>query len=397
MVLGITIGFLLPGVGLSLEPLSTIFIRLIKTIVVPIIFSMLVIGIAGHGSLKSVGRMGWKSLVYFEVVTTLALIIGLIVANIVKPGVGITLNRGWGVPETALKKVTIKDALVHIFPENFFDSAAHGDILQVVVFTVIFAIALSFLSEKRKKPILDLCNSLSEAMFKYTNIIMYYAPIGVCAAIAVVTGSKGMAVLSNLGLLIFCLFLGLSIFILVVLLPIALFLKIPIRKFYSAVKEPAMIAFSTSSSEAALPKAIQAMQSIGVPRDVVAFVLPTGYSFNLDGATLYQSMALIFAAQAAGLELTLGHQLMFGVTLIFASKGTAGVPRASIVVLAGMFATFGIPVEAVAILLGVDPILEMARAAVNVIGNCMATVVIAKWEGRFGEIPPSENTMNETA
>ncbi|MBP7530185.1 MAG: dicarboxylate/amino acid:cation symporter, partial [Syntrophorhabdaceae bacterium] len=285
---------------------------------------------------------------------------------------------------SAAKHMTIREIVINIFPENFFDSAARGDVLEVVVFTILFAIALSLIKEK-KKPIIEFCEALSETMFKYTNIVMRFAPIGVGAAIAVVVASKGMNVLLNLCLLIASFYGAIVVFLLTVLLPAALVFKVPIKKFISAVKEPAVIAFSTSSSEAALPKAMENMEAIGVPRRVVSFVIPTGYSFNLDGTTIYLSLASLFAAQAAGIDLSFSQQLVMGFTLIFASKGAAGVPRASLVVLAGTLASFGLPVEAVAVILGVDTVMDMGRTAVNVTGNCLATVVVAKWEGVFGE------------
>ncbi len=390
MLAGLIIGFAFPGIGVKLEPLSTIFIRLVKTIIVPIIFATLVVGIASHADLKAVGRMGVKAIVYFEIVTTLALFLGLIVVNITKPGKGIMLGGDTGslAGLAPAKHMTIKEVVVNIFPENFFDSAARGDVLEVVVFTIIFAIALSLIKEK-KKPIIEFCEALAETMFKYTGIVMRFAPIGVGAAIAAVVASKGMNVLLNLCLLIASFYGAIVVFMLAVLLPAALVFKVPIRKFIAAVKEPAIIAFSTSSSEAALPKAMENMEALGVPRRVVSFVIPTGYSFNLDGTTIYLSLASLFAAQAAGIDLSFSQQLMMGFTLIFASKGAAGVPRASLVVLAGTLASFGLPVEAVAVILGVDTVMDMGRTAVNVTGNCLATVVVAKWEGVFGksEVP----------
>lgn len=383
MLAGLGIGLAFPGIGAKLEPLSDIFIRLVKTIIVPIIFATLVVGIASHGDLKAVGRMGVKAIVYFEIVTTLALFLGLVVVNVVKPGKGIMLTGTDGLQGITAKQMSIKEVVVNIFPENFFDSAARGDVLEVVVFTILFAIALSLIKEK-KKPIIDFCDALAETMFKYTNIVMRYAPVGVGAAIAAVVASKGIHVLLNLCLLIASFYGAIVVFMLIILLPAALTFKVPIREFIAAVKEPAIIAFSTSSSEAALPKAMENMEALGVPRRIVAFVIPTGYSFNLDGTTLYLSLASVFAAQAAGIDLSLTQQLMIGFTLIFASKGAAGVPRASLIVLAGTLASFGLPIQAVAVILGVDTVMDMGRTAVNVTGNCLATVVVAKWEKQFG-------------
>jgi proton glutamate symport protein len=383
MAIGLAIGWFFPAVGTRLEFLSTIFIRMVKTIIVPIIFATLVVGIAGHGDLKAVGRMGIKSLVYFEVVTTFALFIGLAVVNIMKPGTGVNLDTAGDLPAGLTgKQHSLQDAILNIFPDNFFDSAARGDVLEVVIFTVLFAVALTLIKD-RGKPIIDFCDALSETMFKYTGIVMYYAPIGVGAAIAAVIGSKGLSVLVHLGLLIFSLYIGIIVFIFIILLPVALMFKVPVRRFIHAVKEPVVIAFSTTSSEAALPKAMQAMEALGVPRRIVSFVIPTGYSFNLDGTTLYLSLASVFAAQAAGIELTIGQQVLIGLTLILSSKGAAGIPRASLIVLTGTLASFGLPVKAVAVILGVDALMDMARTATNVIGNCLATVVIARWEGKF--------------
>ena len=393
MALGLVIGVLLPSFAANLEPLSVIFIRLVKTIVVPIIFASLVVGIAGHGDIKAVGRMGIKAIIYFEIITTFALFIGLLAVNLLRPGDGVSILGGRDTI-VAAKARSFSELLVHMFPENFLESAAKGDLLQVVVFTVIFAIALILVGEK-KKPIIELCESLTEVMFKYTNIIMRFAPIGVGAALAVVVGSKGVSVIVHLFALIMCLFLALVVFITVILVPVMLICKIPVLKFFAAVKEAAIIAFSTTSYEAALPKAMEAMEDFGVPRRIISFVIPMGYSFNLDGTTLYLPMAAIFVAQASGIELSIGQQLFMGVTIMLASKGVAGTSRGSIVVLAGLLPTFGLPLSAVAVLLSIDAIADMGRTTVNVIGNCLASVVITKWEGlplTPGEIAEKEMT-----
>jgi len=407
MLAGLVLGFAFPALGTKMEALSTIFIRLVKTIIVPIIFATLVVGIASHADLKAVGRMGIKAIVYFEIITTIALFLGLVVVNVTKPGVGIDLGDA-GLPAGLgeAKHMTIKEIVINIFPDNFFDAASRGDVLEVVAFTIIFAIALSLIKEK-KKPIIEFCEALAETMFKYTNIVMRFAPVGVGAAIAVVVASKGMSVLLNLCLLIASFYGAIVVFMLAVLLPVALLFKVPVRRFIAAVKEPAVIAFSTSSSEAALPKAMENMEALGVPRRVVSFVIPTGYSFNLDGTTIYLSLASIFAAQAAGVDLSLSQQLLIGFTLIFASKGAAGVPRASLVVLAGTLASFGLPVQAVAVILGVDTVMDMGRTAVNVTGNCLATVIVAKWEKVFdrkdeaavgeGRSPNDDKTLSEAS
>ncbi len=383
MGVGLLVGWLAPDAAITLKPLSTVFLRLIKSIIAPLIFATLVVGIAGHGNLKQVGRMGWKSLLYFEVVTTLALVIGLVCVNIIKPGVGVQLHPDPHAADIVAKKQTIADAITHIVPQSFFQAAAEGEVLQVVVFTLIFSFALAMVPEEKRRTMLSWCDALAETMFKFTGIVMRYAPIGVGAAIAVTVGNKGLSVLINLGLLIVTLYLALLVFLVVVLGSVALIFRIPIKKFFSAVKEPALIAFSTTSSEAALPKAMQVMEALGVPRRIVAFVIPTGYSFNLDGSTLYLSLAAIFVAQAAGVDLSIGQQVLMMLTLMLTSKGVAGVPRSSLVILAGTLASFGLPLEGVAVILGVDEILDMGRTTVNVVGNCLASAVIARWEGEF--------------
>ena len=383
MGVGLIIGWLAPDFAVELKPFSTIFLRLIKSIVAPLIFATLVVGIAGHGDLKQVGRMGIKALVYFEVVTTIALVIGLTVVNIMKPGVGVSLQAATNVGELVTKKQTFGDVLIHVFPQSFFQAAAEGEVLQVVVFTLIFSFALAMIAKQKRDVILSFCESLAETMFKFTNIVMKYAPVGVAAAIAVTVGNKGLSVLINLGLLIVCLYIALVVFVVFVFGTVALIARVPIRQFINAVKEPALIAFSTTSSEAALPKAMLAMEAMGVPRRIVSFVIPTGYSFNLDGTSLYLSLAAIFVAQAAGVDLSIGQQIVIVLTLMLTSKGVAGVSRAALVVLAGTLSSFGLPLEGVAVLLGVDQLMDMGRTMVNVIGNCLATVVIARWEGEF--------------
>ncbi|MFA6033072.1 MAG: cation:dicarboxylase symporter family transporter [Myxococcota bacterium] len=397
MAVGLAVGALFPEVGTAIEPLGLIFLRLIKSIVIPIIFSMLVVGIAGHSDVRSVGRMGLKSIVYFEIVTTLALCVGLACANIIRPGMGVSLNTPAD-PGVSVHHTGIKEVIIHMFPDNFFDSAARGDILEVVVFTVIFALALGQIGEK-KKPILDFFESLAETMFKYTNIIMYFAPIGVGAALAAVIGSKGLGIVVNLGVLVACLYGSIILFMAVVLVPIALIARIPLLGFYRAVKGPALIAFSTASSEAALPKAMECMEEFGVPRKTVAFVIPTGYSFNLDGTSLYLALASLFLAEAVGVQLTFAQQVTLGLTYIFTSKGVAGVPRASIVIIAGTLPSFGVPIAAVGILLGIDVLMDMGRTTLNVVGNCLASAVIARWEGELelNPNPPAGKGMEQSA
>lgn len=390
MVVGTAIGYDLPEFAVKLRLLSMIFLRLIKTIIAPLLFATLVVGIAGHSDLKKVGRMGVKALIYFEVVTTLALIIGLVAINITRAGVGITLPAASHHEKLEVKKQSASDIILHVFPENFAKSVAEGEVLQIVVFAIVFGIALALLKDDKRLPMLRFCESLAETMFKFTNIIMYYAPVGVGAAIAYTVGHMGLGILVNLFQLLATLYLALTVFLLGVLLPVAKMFRVPIRRFLAAIAEPVSIAFATTSSEAALPRAMEAMEAIGVPRRIVAFVMPTGYSFNLDGTTLYLSLASIFVAQAAGIHLTVGQQIVMMLTLMLTSKGVAGVPRASLVILLGTAASFNLPVEPVFIILGIDELMDMARTSVNVIGNCLATAVIARWEGDFGkeEISP---------
>ena len=391
MVIGVFVGWLWPDLGVSLKPLSTIFLRMIKSIIVPIIFGTLVVGIAGHGDdMKRVGRLALKSIIYFEIVTTIALFIGLAAVNIVRPGDGVNLQAS---PDEGQKLAgntqTGMTFLEHVVPQSFFEAATRNEVLKIVFFSILFAVALSQTRGRAKEIVLLGCEGLAEVMFKFTGIVMRYAPIGIGAAMAVTVGHSGLGVLINLGKLILTLYGALIILIVFVFVPIAIMFKVPIRRFLSVVKEPALIAFSTTSSEAALPRAMQAMESIGVPRRIVAFVMPTGYSFNLDGSTLYLAVASIFVAQAAGVELSWGQQLLMMLTLMVTSKGVAAVPRASLVILAGTLATFGLPLEGVAIILGVDELMDMARTTVNLVGNCLATVVMAKWEGEFGEPQPA--------
>ncbi|MGA1368532.1 MAG: dicarboxylate/amino acid:cation symporter [Blastocatellia bacterium] len=368
--------------------LSRIFLSLIKVIIAPLLFSTLVVGIAGAGTIKEIGRIGLKALIYFEIVTTLALFIGLGAVNLTKPGIGVNLPAEQSVEAQEIagraSKMTAQDHIVSIFPTSLLKSMAENDVLQIVVFSLIFAVALGAIGEKGR-PMLDFCESLSQVMFKFTSNIMHFAPWGVGAAMAVTVGSKGLGVLKNLALMILTLYGALIVFIVVVLGAVALLIRLPLRKFIRLVKEPALLAFTTTSSESAFPLAMENMQRLGVPRRIVSFVLPMGYSFNLDGSTLYLSLAAVFVAQASNIELSLGQQLLILLTLMLSTKGIAAVPRASLVVLAGTLAQFGLPLEGIALILGVDELMDMARTATNVIGNCMATAVIARWEGEFNE------------
>jgi proton glutamate symport protein len=385
MVVGVLVGWLNPDLGTSLKPLSTVFLRLIKSIVVPIIFGSLVVGIAGHGDdMKRVGRLALKSIIYFEIVTTVALIVGLAAVNLTRPGIGIRLSGSAEQGQQLAQKTTsFGGFLEHIVPQSFFEAAATNEVLQIVVFSVLFAVALSQVRGRPKEAMLGFCEGLAETMFKFTGIVMKYAPIGIGAAIAVTVGHSGIGVLVNLGKLVLTLYAALVVFIVVALVPAALIAKVPLRAFIQMVKEPALIAFATTSSDAALPKAMENMERLGVSRRIVAFVIPTGYSFNLDGSTLYLAVASIFVAQAAGVHLTVGQQVIMLLTLMVTSKGVAGVPRASLVILSGTLLYFGLPLEAVAIILGVDELMDMGRTTVNVIGNCLAAVIMGRWEGEF--------------
>ncbi len=385
MCVGIELGNDAPAVALHLKVLSDIFLRLVKTIIAPLVFATLVVGIAGHADLKQVGRMGLKALIYFEVVTTFALFIGLAAINLTQAGAGIKLPPGAAQPDklAAAAPQTAADIILHIFPENIAKSIAEGQVLQVVIFALIFAIGLSLTPLHHRKAMLGWCESLGEVMFKFTNVVMYFAPLGVGGALAYTVGSLGFGPLKNAVQLLLTLYGALAAFVLLILVPVALLARVPLRRFIQAVAEPVSIAFATTSSEAALPRAMEAMESIGVPRRVVAFVMPTGYSFNLDGTTLYLSLAAVFVAQAAGVPLTFGQQLLMVFTLMLTSKGVAGVPRASLVILLATVASFGLPAWPVFIILGIDALMDMARTAVNVLGNCLASVVVARWEGEF--------------
>jgi proton glutamate symport protein len=383
LVIGACVGYEWPDVAVNLRILSKIFLKLIKTIVGPLIFGTLVYGIAGHSDIKQVGRMGWKSLLYFEVVTTIALFIGVAAINLFPVGKGIEAPAAMHEEVTAAKAQTWQDIILHIFPENIARSMAEGEVLQIVVFSVLFGLGLIMVPEKKRKPMVDFTQSLSEVMFKFTNIVMYFAPIGVGAAMAYTVGHMGLSILGNLFGLLFLLYGALAAFVLLVLLPIALIARIPLKPFLRAIKQPVSIAFATTSSEAALPRAMEAMESIGVPRKVVSFVMPMGYSFNLDGTTLYLSLASIFVAQAAGIDLSLGEQLIMVFTLMVTSKGVAGIPRASLVILMGTAASFNLPVWPIMAILGIDELMDMARTSINVVGNCLASAFVARWEGEF--------------
>ena len=450
LVLGILLGYLKPQWGTALRPLSILFLNLIKSVIAPLIFSTLVIGIAGTGDIKQVGRMGAKALIYFEIVTTFALFIGLAAVNITKPGIGVSLAgiakpedksvlaerarllaveaaeaskrandyvaaagqgtagaeavaralaesnvaaqkaseaaqaaaKGLTAPDPPAPAQTFGDIIAHLSPTSIIKAMADGDVLQIVVFSVLFALAVTSIGSKASA-VVKWCESLADIMFRFTEYVMKFAPVGVGAAMANTVGHSGLGVLQNLGMLVGTLYGALAILLLFVFLPIALIFRVPLKDFLQAVRTPATIAFATTSSESALPRAMENMERLGVPRRIVGFVLPTGYSFNLDGTTLYLSLASVFVAQAAGVHLSWWQQLTMVFTLMLTSKGVAGVPRASLVILLGTLNSFHLPAEGVIIILGVDELMDMARTSVNVIGNCLATVVIARWEGAF--------------
>ncbi|HOZ50903.1 MAG TPA: cation:dicarboxylase symporter family transporter [Chitinophagaceae bacterium] len=388
MLLGIEIGYDFPEFAVKLDVLSKIFLKLIKTIIAPLIFATLVVGIAGHSNLKQVGRIAWKSLVYFYFATTIALFLGLAVINFTKAGSGIALPKDAVQEMPSVSKQTWQDMLLHIFPENIAKSIVDGQVLQVVIFSIIFGIALAMLSDKLRKPMLDFSESLAETMFKFTNIIMYFAPFGVGGAIAYTVGKLGIGVLLNGIYLVLTLYGALIAFVLLVLLPICLVARLNIKNLFKAVAEPFTLAFATASSESALPKAMRNMEHFGVPRKIVSFVMPLGYSFNLDGTTLYLSLASIFVAQACGIDLSFGNQVFIVFTLMITSKGVAGVPRASFVILLGTIASFsylGLKEWPLYIILGIDALMDMARTSINVMGNCIASAVVARWEGELDE------------
>ncbi len=384
MIVGAEFGHDLPEIAVNMQVVSKIFLRLIKTIIAPLLFATIVVGIAGHSNLKQVGRMGWKSLLYFEIVSTIALVIGLLAINVSKAGVGVVIPEAVNkenIPDVQV--VSGSDLILHIFPENIAKSVYEGQVLQIVVFSIFFGIAVAMLKDRFKSPMIRFSEALAETMFKFTQLIMYFAPFAVFAAIAYTIGHMGLDILFNLFKLLATLYVSLIVFILLVLLPVALLFHIPVRRFIKAISEPVTIAFATTSSESALPVAMERMEQFGVPRKIVAFVMPTGYSFNLDGTTLYLSLATIFVAQVSGIDLSIDKQLLIVFTLMLTSKGVAGVPRASLVILLGTAASFGLPIWPIYVILGIDELMDMERTSVNVIGNCLATAVIARWEGEF--------------
>lgn len=390
LIAGILVGHFAPEFAVKMRPLAAIFLRMVKMIIAPLLFSTLVIGIAGHGDAKSLGKIGIKTIIYFEIVTTLALIIGLFMANVFKPGVGFvsgTTPDAIQMQEAGLMAATqahtsISAMVTDIFPTSIVDAMAQGNLLQIVVFSIFFALAICAVG-KAARPVLDVLNSVSQIMFKFTEYVMYFAPLGIFGAIAATVGANGLSVLKNYAKIIGALYIALAVFVLLVLIIACKIVKISFRNLIKALQEPAFLAFTTASSEAAFPKAMEIMERFGVPKNIVGFVMPTGYTFNLDGSTLYLAMAVIFSSQIVGINLDLNQQIIIMLALMLTSKGVAGVPRVSLIVLAGTLASFNIPILGVAILLGIDQILDMGRTTVNLIGNCVATVVIARWENEF--------------
>jgi proton glutamate symport protein len=382
LVLGIVVGALWPKAGVASKPLADAFLRLIKMIIAPLVFSTLVAGVAGTGDLKAMGRIGLKAIVYFEIATTIALVIGLELVNVFKPGAGLAvpLADTTTVAAIARNQQSGWDMLLHLVPTSVVDAMARGDILQVVVFSLFFGVALAAMGTSGR-PVLTVVESIAHVMFKVTSYVMVFAPVGVFAAVASTVGGRGLAVLLTLGKLIALMYVGLALFVLIVVVGVSYLIGVPFWRFAKAIREPFLIALTTASSEAALPKSLEVMEKFGVPKRIVAFVLPLGYTFNLDGTTLYLSLASVFVAQLAGVSMTLGQQLWMMLTLMLASKGVAGVPRGALVVLAATLTQFSLPLEGAAILLGIDQIMDMGRTAVNVMGNCIAAAVVARWEG----------------
>ena len=379
LVAGIAFGAMFPAPAVKMGILGTIFLRLIKSIIAPLLFGTLVAGIAGTGNVKTMGRIGGKAILYFEIVTTVALFVGLGAVNLVQPGVGVQLTKG-APPGVQQATGTLETIMEHTFPTSIIDSMAKGEVLQIVVFAFLFGTACASVGLKAK-PVVGFCESLSEVMFQYTNYVMLFAPLGVFGAMAATVGEKGIKVLANLAKLVATLYGAQAFFVVVVLGLVTAIARIPLRRFVAHVRDPFLIAYSTASSEAALPRALENMESFGVPKHIVSFVLPLGYSFNLDGSTLYLALASMFVAQAAGVHVPFTTQLVMMLTLMLTSKGVAGVPRASLVILAGTLATFNLPVEGIAVILGVDTLMDMCRTSVNLLGNCLATTVVARWEG----------------
>lgn len=402
LVVGILLGWLMGGMSDgtkenwdgALVVVRDVFLHLVKVMIAPLIFASIVQGFAGTGDIKRAQRIGWKSLVYFEIVTTMALIVGLVAVNLAQPGAGVMLDESTAQSTAGLAKPqTLGEIILHVFPVSVIDAMARNDVLQIVAFAVLFAIAVT-LAGPIGKPVIEFCESLTQVMLRFAGLVMRFAPFGVGAAIAVTVGQQGIASVLPLAKMVFTLYGALIVFVVVVLGAVVLIARVPLKPFVKAVREPFTVAFATSSSEAALPKAFENMEKLGVPRGTVGFVLPAGYSFNLDGSTLYLAVAAVFIAQAAessgGEHLGLGGQIAMMLVLMLTSKGVAGVPRAGFVVLVAAVESFNLPMAGAFLLLGIDALLDMARTSVNVLGNCLASVVIARWEGEFDDRKAAE-------
>ncbi|MBP8598068.1 MAG: cation:dicarboxylase symporter family transporter [Selenomonas sp.] len=400
LVLGILVGAAFPDLGKQLKPLGDIFIRMIKMIVVPLIFSSLVMGIAGTGDFKKLGRLGGKSIFWFEFATTIALIVGLIVVNVLQPGVGVAIQAGdsTAIADAAKKGIDHVAMLVNIIPTNIVDAMARQDMLQIIFFSCFFAVAAAGCG-KEGQSIINLSKSIAHIMFKFTHYVMCVAPIGIFGSIAYTVGTYGLGMLLPLGKLILSLYAALIIFLIIMMAIASAFTKINMFHFIAALKEPLLLAFSTAASEAALPIAMEKLEKLGVPKHIVSFVLPLGYTFNLDGSTLYSALATVFIAQVYGIPFPIETQLLMLITLMLSTKGIAAVPGASLIVIAGTATAFGLPVEGIAIILGVDRVLDMARTVCNVTGNCIASVIVARWENEMSPEAPSiayrESLANE--
>ena len=387
-IAGILFGWLSPQTASKMQPLADVFLRMIKMIIAPLIFATLTVGIAGHGDVKNLGKIGLKTIIYFEIVTTLALIIGMIMANLLQPGVGFSVevsSESMAIVEsmqTNMQSPSFINTLVMSVPESFFKAMADGNLLQIVVFSIFFALAVCAVGPKAR-PVLDFLQSMCDIMFKFTQYVMMFAPIGVFGAISATIGRNGIGILAGYAKLIATTYLSLIVFIVLILVIVCKIIKVPFMGILKTIKDPALLAFTTASSEAALPKAMSQMEKFGVPKSIVSFVMPMGYTFNLDGSTLYLTLATLFCAQIAGINLSFEQQILIILTLMLTSKGIAGVPRVALVILTGTLTSFHLPVLGVAVILGIDQILDMGRTTVNLIGNCVATAVIARWENEF--------------
>ncbi len=388
LVAGILFGWLAPVWAVKMQPLGDLFLRMVKMIIAPLIFATLVVGIAGHGNVKNLGKIGFKTIVYFEIATTIALILGLVMANVLKPGAGFNIDVN-SVSMSAVESMKnipngmdFAQTLVHSVPESVIAAMANGDLLQIVVFAIFFALAVCAVGQKAR-PVLDILQSTCDIMFKFTEYVMKFAPIGVFGAMSATIGQNGITILVSYLKLIAITYFSLIVFVAIVLVVACRIISVPFMGLLKTIKDPALLAFTTASSEAALPKAMELMEKFGVPKSIVSFVMPMGYTFNLDGTTMYLTLATLFCAQVVGIEIPIQQQIMIMLTLMLTSKGIAGVPRVSLVILTGTLASFGLPLVGVAVLLGIDQILDMGRTTVNLIGNCVATTVVARWENDF--------------